>query len=72
MEGEGQPRGEVGAKDQRSRVGSCTPIISSYFILAGPGHWEEDPAAGGATYTQSSHGAALLLASPLHLYFFPP
>lgn len=73
MRGEGQPRGEVGTKGQRSWVWSCAAIISSYFIFAGPGepgHLDEAPTAGEATYAQSSHDTALLLA-PLYTLFLP-
>lgn len=58
MRGKGQPRGEVGTKDQRAWVGSCAAIISSYFSLAETGktgHLDEAPTVRGATYTQSSH-----------------
>lgn len=73
MRGEGQPRGEVGTKDQRPQVGNRAAIISLYFSLAGPGeleHLDEAPTAGGAIYTQSSHRAALLL-TPLYTLFLP-
>lgn len=73
VSGEGQPRGEVGTKDQRSWVGSCAAIISSYFSLAG--HLDEAPTARGATYT-SPPCPPLHLICPqpefLHCSFQPP